>query len=131
MMASMHGIEIVDVPRGDPITEQVVVDGQHVGTVALRFPSSHLPTPEREARDALARTILAGGALAIVVAIIVAVFVARRVASPITALTTAVAAVAAGPRALRANRPDAPGELGPLSTALDTGRASGGERECT
>src|SRR3546814_7889237 len=77
MMASMHGIEIVDVPRGDPITEQVVVDGQHDGTVALRFPSSHLPTPERQARDALARTILAGGALAIVVAHIVAVLVAR------------------------------------------------------
>src|SRR3546814_16799412 len=70
MMASMHGIEIVDVPRGDPITEPVVVDGQHVGTVALRFPSSHLPTPERQARGALARTILAGGALAIVVPII-------------------------------------------------------------
>ncbi|HEY9559043.1 MAG TPA: histidine kinase dimerization/phospho-acceptor domain-containing protein, partial [Acidimicrobiales bacterium] len=128
MMASMHGIEIVDVPRGDPITEQVVVDGQHVGTVALRFPSSHLPTPEREARDALARTILAGGALAIVVAIIVAVFVARRVASPITALTTAVAAVEAGHRAVRVNRPDAPGELGTLSTAFDR-MATAVERE--
>lgn len=119
MMARMHGVEIVDVPRGDPVTEQVVVDGQHVGTVALRFPSSHLPTPERQARDALARTILAGGALAIVVAIIVAVFVARRVAAPITALTTAVAAVEAGHRGVRVNLPDAPGELGTLSTAFD------------
>jgi len=119
MMASMHGVEIVDVPRGDPVTEPVVVDGQHVGTVALRFPSSHLPTPERQARDAIARTILAGGALAIVVAIIVAVFVARRVAAPITALTTAVAAVEAGHRGVRVNRPDAPGELGTLSTAFD------------
>lgn len=119
MMASMHGVEIVDVPRGDPITEPVVVDGQHVGTVALRFPSSHLPTPERQARDAIARTILAGGALAIVVAIIVAVFVARRVAAPITALTTAVAAVEAGHRGVRVNLPDAPGELGTLSTAFD------------
>ena len=119
MMASMHGIEIVDVPRGDPITEQVLVDGQHVGTVALRFPSSHLPTPERQARDAIARTILAGGALAIVVAIVVAIFVARRVAAPITALTTAVAAVEAGHRGVRVNLPDAPGELGTLSTAFD------------
>src|SRR3546814_19388957 len=96
MMASMHGIEIVDVPRGDPITEQVVVDGQHDGTVALRFPSSHPPTPDREARDALARTIPAGGALAIVVALLLAVFVAKRLAYPITATTPPPAAVAAG-----------------------------------
>src|SRR3546814_13040943 len=92
MMASMHGIEIVDVPRGDPITEQVVVDGQHDGTVALRFPSSHLPTPEREARDALARTTLAGGARATVVALTVAGFLARGVVSPIHAQHTDVAA---------------------------------------
>jgi two-component system sensor histidine kinase BaeS len=124
MMASMHGVEIVDVPRGDPVTEPVVVDGRRVGTVALRFPSSHLPTPERQARDALARTILAGGALAIGVAIIVAVFVARRVAAPITALTTAVTAVESGRRDVRVNRPDAPGELGVLSTAFDRMAAS-------
>lgn len=124
MMASMHGVEIVDVPRGDPVTEPVVVDGQQVGTVALRFPSSHLPTPERQARDAIARTILAGGALAIVVAVIVAVFVARRVAAPITALTTAVTAVESGRRDVRVNRPHAPGELGVLSNAFDRMAAS-------
>jgi two-component system sensor histidine kinase BaeS len=124
MMASMHGIEIVDVPRGDPVTEPVVVDGQQVGTVALRFPSSHLPTPERQARDAIARTIVGGGVLAIAVAIIVAVFVARRVAAPITALTAAVTAVESGRRDVRVNRPDAPGELGVLSTAFDRMAAS-------
>jgi len=124
MMASMHGVEIVDVPRGDPVTEPVVVDGQQVGTVALRFPSSHLPTPERQARDAIARTILAGGALAIAVAVIVAVFVARRVAAPITALTTAVTAVESGRRDVRVNQPDAPGELGALSNAFDRMAAS-------
>lgn len=119
MLASMHGVEIVDVPRGDPVTQRVVVEGQQVGTVALRFPSSHLPTPERQARDALARTILAGGALAVAVAVVVAVFVARRVAAPITALTTAVTAVESGRRDVRVNQPDAPGELGVLSAAFD------------
>jgi signal transduction histidine kinase len=119
VMASMHGVEIVDVPRGDPVTEAVIVEGEPVGTVALRFPSSHLPTPERQARDALARTILAGGALAVAVAVVVAVFVARRVAAPVTALTAAAADLEAGRRDVRVNRPDAPGELGILSTAFD------------
>jgi two-component system sensor histidine kinase BaeS len=124
MMASMHGVEIVDVPRGDPVTEAVIVDGELVGTVALRFPSSHLPTPERQARDALARTIVAGGALAIAVAVIVAIYVARRVAAPITALTAAVTAVESGRRDVRVNLPDAPGELGTLSAAFDRMAAS-------
>lgn len=119
MMESMHGVEIVDVPRGDPVTEPVTVDGELVGTVALRFPSSHLPTPERQARDAIARTIVAGGALAVAVAVIVAVYVARRVTAPVTALTAAAAAVEAGHRDVRVDRPDAPGELGVLSTAFD------------
>lgn len=119
MMERMHGVDILDVDRGDPVTEAVVVDGEQVGTVALRFPSSHLPTPERQARDALARTIVAGGALAILVAIVVAIYVARRVAAPITALTTAAAALESGRRDVRVNRPDAPGELGALSAAFD------------
>ena len=128
MLERMHGVDIIDVPRGDPVTEPVVVDGRHVGTVALRFPSSHLPTPERQARDALARTIVAGGLLAIGVAIIVAVFVARRVAAPITALTTAVTAVESGRRDIRVNLPDAPGELGTLSAAFNR-MASAVDRE--
>lgn len=119
VMASMHGIEIVDVERGAPVTEPVVVGGRQVGTVALRFPSSHLPTPERQARDALAGTILAGGALAVAVAVVVAVFVARRVTAPVAALTSAAAAVEAGRRDVRVDRPDAPGELGVLSAAFD------------
>lgn len=119
MMASMHGVDIVDVPRGDPLTAAVIVDQQQVGTVALRFPASHLPTPERQARDAIASTIVAGGALAVAVAVVVAVFVARRVAAPVTALTAAATALEFGRRDVRVNRPDAPGELGVLSTAFD------------
>lgn len=128
MLQRMHGVNIIDVSRGDPVTEPVVVDGEQVGTIALRFPSSHLPGPERQARDALARTILAGGLLAVAVAVVVAVFVARRVAAPITALTTAVAAIETGRRDVRVNLPHAPGELGALSTAFDR-MATAVERE--
>jgi two-component system sensor histidine kinase BaeS len=119
MLERMHGVDIIDVPRGDPVTAPVVVDGEQVGTVALRFPASHLPTPEKQARDAIARTIVAGGLLATAVAVIVAVYVARRVAAPITALTMAATAVESGRRGVRVNLPDAPGELGTLSAAFD------------
>lgn len=119
MMARMHGVEIIDVPRGDPVAATVLVEGEQVGTVALRFPSSHLPTPERQARDAIARTIVAGGVLAIAIAVVVAIVVARRVAAPVTALTSAVTAVAAGRRDVRVDQADAPGELGMLSVAFD------------
>jgi hypothetical protein len=45
MLERMHGADIIDVPRGDPVTAPVLVDGEQVGTFALRFPSSHLPPP--------------------------------------------------------------------------------------
>lgn len=124
MMGRMHGIEVVDVPRADPVAVPVVIDGEQVGSVALRFPASHLPTPERQARDALARTIVLGGLLAVAVAVAVAVIVARRVAAPVTALTSAATAVGAGRRGVRVNQPDAPGELGVLSAAFDQMAAS-------
>lgn len=119
MMASMHGVDIVDVLRDDPLTAAVIVDGQQVGTVALRFPTSHLPVPERQARDAIAGTVVAGGALAVAVAVVVAVFVARRVANPVAALTAAATAMGSGRRDVRVDRADAPGELGLLSAAFD------------
>jgi signal transduction histidine kinase len=119
MMAAMHGVALVDTPRGAPVTAPVVVAGEQVGTVALRFPSSHLPTPEREVRDALARTVAAGGLFAVAAAVGVAVFVARRVTGPVTALTAAAARLEAGERDVTVGMADAPGELGALAAAFD------------
>lgn len=119
MMASMHGVAILDVDRDAPVTAAVVVDGRTVGSVELRFPSSHLPTPERQIRDALTRNALLGTGLAILSAVGVAVFVARRVSRPIAALTTAAAQVAAGDRDVRVDLGDAPGELGTLAATFD------------
>lgn len=119
MIARMHGVAIVEVPRGDPVSAPVVVDGRQVGSVELRFPSSHLPTPERQIRDALSRNALLGAALAILSAIAVAVFVARRVSRPITALTAAAADLEAGRRDVRVDLADAPGELGALAATFD------------
>lgn len=124
MMAAMHGVAVVEVARGEPVVAPVVVDGEAVGTVALRFPTSHLPTPERQIRDALSRTVLLGAALAVLSAIAVAVFVARRVSRPVTALTRAAAELEAGRRDVRVGLVDAPGELGVLAAAFDRMAAS-------
>lgn len=119
MMERMHGVAIVEVPRGEPVVAPVVVDGRRVGTVELRFPTSHLPTPERQIRDALSRNALLGTALAIATAMAVAVFVARRVSQPITALTTAAAALEVGRRDVKVDLAGAPGELGALAATFD------------
>lgn len=119
MMARMHGVEILDVPRAEPVTAPVVVDGETVGTVELRFPSSHLPGPERQIREALSRNALLGAGLAIASAVAVAVLVARVVSRPLNALTAAAADLEAGRRDVRVNLGGAPGELGTLAAAFD------------
>jgi len=119
MLEHMHGIEIVDIPRGDPIVAPVVVDGQKVGSVVLRFPASHLPAPELQVRSALLRTALLGAAAAVLVAIGIALFVARRVSRPLVALTDAASEMESGRRGVRVELGDAPGELGVLATAFD------------
>jgi two-component system sensor histidine kinase BaeS len=119
MLEKMHGISIVDVPRGDPIDAPVVVNGQTVGTLQLRFPLTHLPTPEEEVRAALTKTAVVGGVVAIAAAIAMALFVAGRVSKPLTALTDAATQMAAGRRDVRVDLADAPGELGTLARTFD------------
>jgi signal transduction histidine kinase len=119
MLEKMHGISIVDVARGDPIDAPVVADGQTVGTLQLRFPLTHLPTPEEEVRTALTKTALIGGIVAIAAAIAMALFVAGRVSRPLSALTDAATQMAGGRRDVRVDLPDAPGELGTLARTFD------------
>jgi two-component system sensor histidine kinase BaeS len=119
MMARMHGVEILDVDRDEPVEHAIEVEGTTVGTAALRFPTSHLPGPEREIRQALVRNAWLGAALAAASAIAVAVVVARVVSRPISALTTAAQQLEAGERDVRVDLDDAPGEIGSLAAAFD------------
>lgn len=119
MMLRMHGVQLVDTDRGEPVQADVVVDDSHVGTIELRFPDSHLPTPERQIRSVLFRNVLLGALLAVAVAVAVAVFVARRVTRPIVALTTAVEGVEAGEPGVRVELSDAPGELRTLAATFN------------
>ena len=119
MLEEMHGVEIVDIPRGDPVVAPVTVDGEQVGSLVLRFPASHLPAPEQQVRSALTRTALVGAAVAVLVGIGIALFVARRVSRPLLALTDAATEMGAGERGVRVDMGDQPGELGVLATAFD------------
>ena len=119
MLARMHGVEIRDTPRGAPVTAAVVIDGKKVGGVSLKFPTSDLPIPAREVRDALSRDALRGAVLAVLVAIAIAVFVARSVSRPVTALIAAASDMEAGRRDVRVDLADAPGELGTLAATFD------------
>jgi signal transduction histidine kinase len=119
MLERMHGVEIVDIPRGDPVVAPVTVDGERVGSLVLRFPASHLPAPEQQVRSALTRTALIGAAVAAVVGIGIALFVARRVSRPLVALTDAATLMGSGRRGVRVDLGDQPGELGVLADAFD------------
>jgi len=119
MLEEMHGVELVDIPRGDPVVAPVTVDGEQVGSLVLRFPASHLPAPEQQVRSALTRTALVGAAVAVLVGIGIALFVARRVSRPLVALTDAAIEMGSGGRGVRVDMSDQPGELGVLATAFD------------
>lgn len=117
MMMQMHGLASVDTPRGDPVSAAVVVDGQPVGAVMLRFPTQAMAA-ERHVRDALARTAILGMLIAGAVALVVALYVSVRVTRPVTALTTAAGDLAAGRRDARVDT-DGPGELRTLAEAFN------------
>jgi two-component system sensor histidine kinase BaeS len=120
LMESMHGDgEMATGELGDPRRIAVDAEGATVGTAVLRFPASGLPAPAREVRDALARSVLAGSAIAVLVALAAAVFVSRRVTRPVVALTDAARRLEAGDRDARAHMAVAPGELGELAAAFD------------
>ncbi|HEU4355076.1 MAG TPA: ATP-binding protein [Actinomycetota bacterium] len=119
MLEEMHGVELVDMPRGDPVTAPVMVNGEQVGSIVLRFPQSHLSASAEQVRSALFRTAVLGAGVAALVAIGITAFVVARMSRPIVALTDAASEIESGARGVRVGLADAPGELGVLSTAFD------------
>ncbi|MEN9644229.1 MAG: hypothetical protein RL238_898 [Actinomycetota bacterium] len=118
MMMQMHGMAMVDMPRGDPVSQPVMVDDAVVGAVTLRFPTETMGAA-RHVRDALARNALLGLALGALVALVVAVYVSARVTRPVTALTAAAADLAAGRRDSRVEEVG-PGELRRLAETFNS-----------
>jgi two-component system, OmpR family, sensor histidine kinase BaeS len=117
MMQRMHGR--TSEPDGPPVEQPVLLDGEAVGEVELRFPVDEGARAELQLRDALTRNVLLAAGLAAVLALAAAAVVAGRLTRPLTRLTTTVEAVAAGDRSARSRTHDAPGELGLLGVAVD------------
>jgi two-component system, OmpR family, sensor histidine kinase BaeS len=118
MMTRLHGAG-PGTTLGPPLTVAVTANAAQVGTATLRFPAGSLPAPEREVRDALARTVLIGSGLAALLALVVAAVVSRRITRPLVDLTAAVRQFEHGDRAARASLGTSPGELGELGHAFD------------
>lgn len=119
LMARMHGDDPVAASElGAPRRVAVTVRDTMVGTAVLRFPAGD-PAPERQVRDALGRTVVAGAAAAVLAALAVAVFVSRRLTRPVVALTAAVRRLESGDRDARVGMTKAPGELGEVAAAFD------------
>jgi signal transduction histidine kinase/DNA-binding transcriptional regulator YdaS (Cro superfamily) len=105
------GTRIVEVP--------IVVDGRTVGTLRVAYPADGLPGPERGFASSLRSSILWAAAIAIVLATGAALVVARRLDRPLARLIRAARRLGAGDLSARVGSPNAPGEIGELSTTFD------------
>jgi signal transduction histidine kinase len=111
----------IDLAAGDDgrtVTVPVVVDGELVGTVTLRFPEG-LGVAERDFESRLRWMVMIAAAMATALAITVALFVARRVGGPVDRLIGAVRRIETGDLSARAKSAGAPGELGELASSFD------------
>ena len=117
MMSGMH--DPAPGAQGPSVERAIEVDGEVVGTVAVRFAVDEGARAELQLRDALTRNVLVAAGLAGVVALAATGLVAGRLTRPLSRLTATVEAVAAGDRSVRSGAHDAAGELGALAVAVD------------
>lgn len=106
-------------PLGEVRRLPVVVAGDQVGTMTVAVPEGVLPSGEQAFLDSVNRLLLAGVALAAVVAVAAGVLLARRATSPVRALTAAARGLATGDRTRRVEVTRAD-EFGQLATAFNT-----------
>ncbi|AFS14884.1 HAMP domain-containing protein [Mycobacterium intracellulare] len=104
---------------GPPRSLPVVVAGRPVGTLVVRVPQGSVSTVDKEFHSSVNRLLVAGALIAALVALLVGVYTARRATKPITELTSAAGALAAGHRDRRASTvPN--NEIGQLAKAFNT-----------
>ena len=103
---------------GPVVTAPVLVAGQPVGTVELRFPAQ-APPAALGVRDALVRTVAVGAVLGVGVALGVAIPIARRITRPVEELTTAARRLGRGDRDARVGSAGGFAELAELGATFD------------
>jgi two-component system, OmpR family, sensor histidine kinase BaeS len=105
--------------QGPQYSSAIVVRGQRVGTVAVRFTGSGLSAADGVLETALLRAIAGAAGLAALLALLTGLAVARRITRPVTRLIAVTRAMAAGDHAARAGDIRAAGELRELAAAFD------------
>jgi len=104
---------------GAQLSRPVVVRGQRVGEVVLRFTGAGLGGAEHNLRSALLRAIAGTAGLAALIALVTGLAVARRITRPVERIITVTRAMGGGDRTARVGPVAAPGELRELATAFD------------
>ncbi len=97
----------------------VVVQGQRIGAVLVRFTGSGLGAADRILQAALLRAIAGAAGLAALLALVSGLAMARRITRPVARLIAVTRSMADGDRAARVGQIRAPGELRELATAFD------------
>jgi two-component system, OmpR family, sensor histidine kinase BaeS len=109
-------------PQHAPNTSQhpIIVTGQPVGTLYLRFNGRGLEQSADNLRRALLHAQLGAAAIATMLALVAAVAVSRRLSIPVRTLTAAASAMSRGNRDARVGPlKRAPAELQELATTFD------------
>jgi len=120
-------VRAVDEPAtllaGEPVDERrelpIVVDGVEIGTATLVFVDLDLADADDGFREAVARRLILGAGVALVLAVLVTAFVTSRLTRPLRTLTAEVNRLrGAGTTSMRPPVTNAPGEIAVLSDAL-------------
>jgi signal transduction histidine kinase len=97
----------------------VVVSGDRVGQVVVRFTNSGLASADHVLQTDLLQAIFGAAGLAAVLALLTGLAMARRITRPVERIIAVTRAMGRGERAARVGNVSAPGELRELATAFD------------
>ena len=105
---------------GTIIRKPLVLGGQRIGTLMIRFTGQGLAASANNLRASLVRAVLGAAGLAAVLALLVAVLVSRRITRPVIRLMESARAMGRGDRRARVGEvAGAPTELRELAAAFD------------
>jgi two-component system, OmpR family, sensor histidine kinase BaeS len=120
-----HGQVVISSPRfaGHAAAPQrnapVVVGGDQVGQVIVRFTNSGLASADHALQSDLLRAIFGAAGLAAVLALLTGLAMARRITRPVERIIAVTRAMGRGERTARVGDIAAPAELRELATAFD------------
>jgi two-component system, OmpR family, sensor histidine kinase BaeS len=104
---------------GPPTGTAIVVRGERVGQVDVRFTGSGLASADHALRTALLRAIAGAAGLAAVLALLTGLAMARRITRPVERIIAVTRAMGRGERAARVGPVAGPAELRELAAAFD------------